>query len=135
MPATRSAGSWLVCGRDDCFLAYAPPGVVIDDSRDDDLSRWRQARWRDTTQLTRGASPLTLRTCTVAEVSASVPGDFVRWIREATLDQIQTLTWFIASAPGERLDRHTRVAQKTHDRLVAELCALDERTPSESLGR
>ncbi len=122
MPATRSAGSWLTCRRGDVLVAFAPPGVVVDDSHADQLGCWREAHWRTNGDPTR-RPPLLLATRTVAEVLASVPADYRRWVEDATREQVQTLTWFIATAPGNKDEGSARRARETRDRLTAELGA------------
>jgi hypothetical protein len=121
VPALRSAGSWLVSRSSTSFVAFAPPGVPVDDTRRDDLTSWRRAGWEIPGLPCSGAPARKLDCVSIGAVLHEIPGDFHRWVHATTCDQIQTLRWFIATAPDSHPDPYLREARCTAQRLRAEL--------------
>lgn len=134
VPAFRSGGVLLVCmleqrlGADEETIAFAPPGVAIDDSPRDQLSHWRRAAWREASDVLRGGPAASLRRVEVSEVLDMVPADFKDWVLSATRQQIDGLRWFVDTAPDDGCaDPYEREAATSANRLEVELQTAAER--------
>lgn len=110
-----------MCDRGTRLIAFAPPGVALDDTQRDDLNWWRRAEWRDPAAPSKDMIALVIVKLSTDDIERQVPADFRGWVISATEDQHQALSWYVATAPGDGCDRHTKEARRTRDRLAMEL--------------
>jgi hypothetical protein len=112
VPAEIGSGSWLVAQGAGSWRIWAPPGVVLTGEPDEALELWTtvEAGW---------SSP---QSVTVSEVLAVIPGDFRKWVVEATEGQLRILGMYIASVDDEP---SAALARETRDQLSEELAAVE----------
>lgn len=130
VPSFRSGGVWLVCiaekgSKLEIAVAFAPPGVALDDSPNDCIQDWRSGFWADPADVLRGSPAASIATLAVVEVHEAVPHDFKAWVLAATREQIDGLRWFADSAThGADGDPYARDASRSAQRLEEQLLAV-----------